>query len=354
MSAGKKIKVIGVAGSGKMGTDIFLFMDAHGFEMRWLCRDDTERIAAEACFLKRLTRQKKTGMISDAGHARKLEKTRVSCEPSIFADCDLIIECITEDRTEKQRLFAALDEYVPAGCIITSNSSSIKPSLLLSSEERKAAFAGLHFFYPLALRSATELIFTEYTSETTKVVLREFLSGLDRNIFELDETNAFILNRIFLPVQAEACRLAGAGIMDFREIDALVKQDILPCGIFTFFDQVGNDIMLASVKNYMEFESGNADLTPLINLLENKVAENALGTKTGIGFYDYRSPDHDAPEINMADENVQICAGLLRNIYHESARMMAARTGANPDKLNDALMEYSGADRGPFSGNREQ
>ncbi len=353
MSDAANIKRIGIAGSGRMGTDIFLFLDGHGFELRWLCKGETEQTAAEACFLKRIARQKKTGMLSDAAYELKLKSTLISCDAAIFSDCDLIIESIPEHRDEKKNLLAQIDKIVSAGCIITSNSSSIRPSILVPSANRKTTFAGMHFFYPLAFKTAAELIVTEHTSENTKIILRNFLTRIGRNIFELDEEHAFMLNRIFLPVQAEACRLVEEAIMEFREVDAIVKKFVFPCGIFSFFDQVGNDVMLSSVNNYAEFEAEPGFLIPMQNLLQRMVSDHLLGIKTGIGFYNYQNPDNTEVEINPADENVQICIGLLEASYKNAAMAMAQKTGTELLKLNEALMEYTGADKGPFSGNSE-
>ena len=75
-----------------------------------------------------------------------------------------------------------------------------------------------------------------------------------------------------------------------KEIDNLVKENLFPLGIFEFFDHVGIDVMLASIRNYKLNSLSPGSYIPLIQKLEELCANNYLGLKTRKGFYDYSIP----------------------------------------------------------------
>ena len=142
----------------------------------------------------------------------KNEKTKITAAPADLKDCDLIIEAITENREAKRTLFESLDALVNPSCIFTTNSSSIVPSLLFPSENRKAKVAGLHFFYPVAMKNTVELITDPYTSqEIIGIACPDFLQQINKIPFLQDESNAFVLNRILLDFQAGAFHILQEG-----------------------------------------------------------------------------------------------------------------------------------------------
>jgi len=69
------------------------------------------------------------------------------------------------------------------------------------------------------------------------------------------------------------------------QIDRIVKDKLFPTGVFEFFDSVGLDIMLASVKNYSAGDPEEERFYPLISELNEHVSNGRLGTKTKSGFY---------------------------------------------------------------------
>jgi 3-hydroxyacyl-CoA dehydrogenase len=228
---------------------------------------------------------------------------------------------------------------VPPGCIITSKSSSIIPSELNPSEQRKDKFVGLHFFYPVALRDIAEIIVTPDTSEETLHRVVFFLNSIRRRFLVLKEKESFILNRIFLAFQLEAFRLVNEKKASIHQIDKLVKEHFFPTGVFEFFDSVGLDVMLESVKNYSRTDPEPENYHPLIAHLQSLVSSGRLGTKTKCGFYgDDISPDPGFPE------NDRIIIARLKKSWEEAFRNFSHLSGIPTDKLKTAMDEYFGAD----------
>ena len=161
------LKNIGIIGEGKMGTNLLYYLLDMDFTLTWICSQESDTEKLERTLNKRLTPTWKRGSLMRRGSTTSKKRSLFQTRPEDLADCDLIIEAINEELQAKQNLFQVLDSVVSPECILTSNSSSINPSDLVPSEKRKDKFAGLHFFYPVALKNIVEVIKTPDTSKET-------------------------------------------------------------------------------------------------------------------------------------------------------------------------------------------
>jgi len=185
-----------------------------------------------------------------------------------------------------------------------------------------------------------EYIYTDSTSETTHEKIHHFLSAIKKFHLDLAEENAFILNKLFLNFQAEACRLYRNGI-DFQQIDDAVKEKIFPIGVFDFFDSVGIDTMLFAINQYIVNSDKKEFYQPLLTSLQSLYNQGRLGIKTKAGFYDYVAPalpPGNALSPSQKDEMVQ----LLTNTFKESFNTTIQNGACTRQELDFALTEYLG------------
>jgi 3-hydroxyacyl-CoA dehydrogenase len=176
--------------------------------------------------------------------------------------------------------------------------------------------------------------------------VEEFLKRTGKQSLLLGADNHFIINRMFLKMQAGCCGLLERGELDVQEIDALIKKHLFPTGIFEFFDHVGNDVMLQSVINYLVYER-NADFyLPMKNVLAQKVAEGRVGKKAKAGFYDYplKNTAFDT-EITRKKEEIlhRITHWYLDGIFDVLNRNICSR-----EELEQIVKEYMMTDKSPF------
>jgi 3-hydroxyacyl-CoA dehydrogenase len=202
--------------------------------------------------------------------------------------------------------------------------------------------AGLHFFYPVALKNIVEIIRMPETSQGTLGKIGAFLKTIHRDPILLDESNSFILNRIYLEFQNEGFLLVNAKEATISRVDRIVRDHFFPQGLFEFFDSVGLDVMLASIKNYTMDDPGRARYQPLILHLEKLVSEEKLGNKTGTGFY--QGGVNDEPGDHNGDEALIL---KLRESYATAFRKFSASSGIPPAALKLLMDEYFGCDS-PF------
>ena len=331
-----------------MGTDIFHYLSGLGYPIVWLCESATERDAQAALFRKKTDRQVRAGAVTGEARDRMIGKTRITCEVADLASVDCVIEAIPEDAAAKAALFRQLERVVRPDTVITTNTSSIRPSLLIGPEMKRERYAGLHFFYPVKLKNIAEIIVTDHTDERTLGLIRSFLKETGRPPIEMHERNGFILNRIFLALQAQAWRYCADGAASLRFIDAIVQEDLFPSGVFSQFDAIGLDVVLPSVIRYVEYEKEAALYEPLISELQRLVSLGRLGCKSGGGFYRYRGGEADDAACCDGPVRGEI-SSVLRSLYINSSCKMLEAGICSREDLEHALEEYTGADRGPFA-----
>jgi len=340
-------KTIGVIGQGKMGTNLVHYLAEYGFNLHWIVSREADLPAIRKALEKKLRRLSNNGILSTA-RLDQLMETRISSGIEDLAGCDIVIEAVPEDRTLKKEVLESADKVLHQEAILVSNSSSINPAELCPSPGREKNFAGLHFFYPVSLINVVEIIKGQGTSDNTANRLRTFVAAINHKNLLLSENSGFILNRIFLDVQNEAFRITMQGQAGFTDIDKAVKGSLFPLGIFEFFDHVGLDTMLQSIKNYTRGYPHADYYSPLLKELEKKVSEGHQGRKSGRGFYVYNGggPDHHstvATEGQLAE-----IRNHLEFTYKNAARRFITHSGLTIDELNEALKEYFGTDKGPF------
>jgi len=349
----KQIQTIGIIGEGKMGTSLFYYLLDFGFRIVWIGSEAADLEKMQKGFQKKVKRAFENTLISENRLLFLFEHVVISKKLNDLAKCDLVIEAISENIDLKRDLFKRIDGIIPKDKILASNSSSINPSLLVPSVERKESFIGLHFFYPIQLKNIVEFIITGDTSKETQRMIKDFFHKIKRNFLLLKEKDSFILNRIFLDFQNEAFLIIRDGYINVPHIDDIVKKYFFPSGVFEFIDNVGTDIMAVSIRNYISDYPHKDYFEPLLNELEKMVSEGKLGQKSGTGFYKYPK-ETDESRVSFCDDpsNASIVADVMKRLkfsYISSVKRFAGQSKINLNDLNEAIREYFGIERGPLT-----
>jgi 3-hydroxyacyl-CoA dehydrogenase len=344
---------IGIVGEGKMGTNLFYYLLDFGFKLIWICHPSANIDKIRNTFEKKIKRSYDNGLIDEKRLDFLQHHILISVDPAVLLPCDLIIEAIPEDLEVKKAFYRQIDTFVSPNCIFASNSSSIKPSELISSEERKDKFVGIHFFYPISLKNIVEFIITADTSRKTKDFVNGFLHSINRNSLLLKEKDSFILNKIFLDFQNEAFLIVREGPLTFQQIDTIVRKFFFPIGVFEFFDSVGIDTMLTSIRNYVRGYPHEDYYKPLIEKLESMIMEGKTGQKSQSGFYPYPKGNDDADTVFLTNPDLQqLIEETVRRLnfsYFSSAKRYTMQSKCASEKINNALKEYFSIEKGPFS-----
>src|SRR5207244_3423666 len=112
------------------------------------------------------------------------------------------------------------------------------------------------------------------------------------------DSPGFIGPRLQALLMNEAVRLVEEGVASPEDVDRAFKAGMgfryATVGIFEFIDWGGVDI-LHRASGFLARALGDARFRPA-RLVEEKIARNELGSKTGRGFYDYAGDRREACE----------------------------------------------------------
>jgi 3-hydroxybutyryl-CoA dehydrogenase len=280
------IKSVLVVGSGLMGSGIAQVCAQAGINVYL---HDTSREALD-----------KARRTIDWSVAKFIEKGTLEEEKSVIlgritpiddlkdgASVDLVIEAVFEKKEIKQDIFKRLDQLCPPKTLFASNTSAIPVTELASVTTWQEKFLGLHFFSPVPMMMAVEVIRGMMTSDATAHAGQAFVRQIGKEPIMVNRDVAgFVINRINLPSSIEAMRLVEQGVATVEDIDkGLRLASGRRMGIFETGDMVGLDVTYGALMAMYE-ETGDPRWYPPL-MLRRKVKAGHLGRKTGKGWYDY-------------------------------------------------------------------
>jgi 3-hydroxybutyryl-CoA dehydrogenase len=206
---------------------------------------------------------------------------------SAASSADLLIEAVFEKLDLKQEIFEKIDKIAGPEALIASNTSAIAISELAASTKRPEKVLGLHFFSPVPMMQAVEVIKGVATTDETAQKGREFVLQIGKEPIMVNRDVAgFVINRINFPSTMEAMRLVEEGIATVEDIDkGLRLASGRKMGIFETGDMVGLDVTYGAMSAMYEETKDPRWYPPMI--LRRKVKAGQLGRKTGKGWYEY-------------------------------------------------------------------
>ena len=203
------------------------------------------------------------------------------------SDADLAIEAVFENMELKQDIFRKLDETCQKNTILATNTSAISISELASVTRRPHKVLGLHFFSPVPMMAAVEVIRGVATSDETFAAGEAFVRQVGKEpILVRRDVPAFVINRINFRANLEAMRLVEEGVTTVEDIDkGLRLASGRKMGPFEIGDMVGLDVTYGALMSMYETTKDSYWYPPAI--LRHKVKAGHLGRKTGKGWYEY-------------------------------------------------------------------
>lgn len=281
-----EIERVLVVGSGLMGSGIAQVCAQAGLQV--LLHDVSEPALARA--LKNIDwsvgKFVEKGQLKESREAILQRITTVDRLPE-KADVGLAIEAAFEDLAIKQSIFKQLDRVCGPETLIASNTSAIPITELAAVTQRPANVLGLHFFSPVPMMQAVEVIKGIGTSEPTAAAGKAFVTRIGKEpIMVRRDVAGFVINRINFPSTIEAMRLVEEGVATVEDIDkGLRLASGRKMGIFETGDMVGLDVTYGALMAIYQ-ETGDPRFYPPL-LLRRKVRAGQLGRKTGKGWYEY-------------------------------------------------------------------
>ena len=275
-------------GSGTMGHGIAQVCAQNGISVV-MCDVSTEIIDGA---LKKVqwsvSKLAEKGKLSE-GVDDVMKRIEATTEYGAATDADLVIEAVFEKLEVKHEVFKKIDGIVGEKTVLATNTSAIPITTIASVTRRPEKFLGLHFFNPVPMMVAVEVIKGLDTSEETFNYGAEFVRFIGKEpILVKRDIAGFILNRINMLSNMEAYRLVEQEVASPEDIDKGIRLAFgRRMGPFETSDLVGLDVQLAAYTNTYEEEKDPRFYPP--SILRRKVSAGHLGRKSGKGWYEYNS-----------------------------------------------------------------
>jgi 3-hydroxybutyryl-CoA dehydrogenase len=282
------IEHVFVAGAGLMGHGIGQVHAAIGKQVALYEPELARAEAGRERIAGNLDRSVAKGRLTAEDRESILARIVATDQVDLVRTADLVIEAVFEDLELKRQLWASLDERAPEATIFATNTSSISIDDLAEAltPERRGRFVGMHFFSPVPVMPLVELIRGAATADATEATIRGLTEELGKKLIVSADRPGFIVNRILMPMLAEAMRILEEGSATADDIDTGAKVGLNhPMGPLELADFIGLDVCLNVMK--VLHEGIGEEHYPPPKVLMDLVAAGHLGQKTGRGFHTY-------------------------------------------------------------------
>ncbi|KPV59125.1 MULTISPECIES: 3-hydroxyacyl-CoA dehydrogenase family protein [Paenibacillus] len=285
---------IGVVGAGTMGQGIAEMLAAKGLEVMLIERTPEKLDQAWEQIEISLDKQLEKWAITPV--EKKLILSRIAKETYIhrLAECDMVIETVSEDLEIKKEVFRKLDEVCPPSTILASNTSTLSLTELAAETQYPERVIGLHFLYPVSKIHLVEIIRALQTGEDVFQETRKFVEEtIQKRGIQVYESPGFVTTRLICVLINEAMHALSERVASADDIDNAMRIGYdFHYGPLEMADRFGLDSILAAMERMFR-EFGDVKYRPAV-LLKQMVRAGHLGTKTGQGFFRY---DKDGDRI---------------------------------------------------------
>jgi 3-hydroxybutyryl-CoA dehydrogenase len=280
-------RIIGVVGAGTMGQSIAEMLAFKGLDVHLVEKTPERLQLAKEMLEASLDRQIERWAITAA--EKKLTLNRIHMETSLqhLADCELIIETISEDLESKLEVFRQLDGIVAKDALLASNTSTLSLTELAGASRYPERVIGMHFVYPAFRIDVVEIIRGLQTSDETFSRTKSFIEDvLAKKGVMVYESPGFVTTRLICLLINEALHLLEESVASPEDIDTAMRIGYkFERGPLEMADRFGLDSVLAALDRMFR-EYGELKYRPSF-LLKKKVRAGQLGIKSGVGFFKY-------------------------------------------------------------------
>jgi 3-hydroxybutyryl-CoA dehydrogenase len=213
---------------------------------------------------------------------------------------DIVSENVAEEPELKRQLFTQIERFVSENCLLTSNTSSVPIGTIGADLRHPERLIGIHWFNPPAVMPLVELIRGPRTSDETVIRTRGVCADIGKETIEVaQDVPGFVINRLQYALLREALYLVETGATSIEDIDRAVETTLAPrwcsSGPLRLMDLAGLDTVRRVSAVLMPALSRSEEVSPIV---EQLVAKQAFGTKSGGGFYHWTADSIAAAKLD--------------------------------------------------------
>lgn len=281
------VRKAGVVGAGTMGQGICEMLAFNGLEVYMVEQDEEKLNQALSMIEQSLDKQMERWALTSAEKKLVMNRLNKVTELSALAECELVIETITEDLDRKREIFTQLDQICAPNVILASNTSTLSLTELASVTAHPERVIGMHFVYPVSKTDLVEIVRGLKTSDETFHQTKHFVENIiHKNGVMVFESPGFVTTRLICLFINEAMHVLEEGVASVNDIDSAMRIGYsFQHGPFEMADRFGLDSVLAALERMFR-EYGELKYRPSF-ILKKMVRAGQLGVKSGSGFFNY-------------------------------------------------------------------
>jgi 3-hydroxybutyryl-CoA dehydrogenase len=282
----ESIQSMAVIGAGQMGRGIAQVAASVGIDVVLSDVSVAHAQKGHATIASGLEKLVAKGKLDAASRDALLARIRPLDSTASLEGCGFAVEAATENLEIKLAILRSIDERLPKGAILATNTSSISITKLAAATSRPELVIGMHFMNPVPVMKLVEIVRGVQTSDATYQATRALAERFGKTVASSNDAPGFMVNRILIPLIVEACFALQEGVGSAEDIDTGAKLGLNhPMGPLELADLIGLDTVLA-IADVLHTELGDSKYRAPTNL-KNLVAAGWLGRKSGRGFYRY-------------------------------------------------------------------
>ena len=263
-----------------------------------------------------------------------------------IAGATLVSESVPEQPEIKRAVLAELDGLCGEHVIITTNTSTLLPSELEGALAKPERFAALHSHLGAKV---FDIVGGSRTDPQLLEQLEAYVRCLGGYPLLLSKENpGYVINSILGPLLTASLLLMTEKVVSAEVIDrAWMRSQSVAIGPVGLMDLFGLDVIFDS---WQRPGRRNHPLRPrILAQLAPLIESNALGIKSGQGFYNYPDPAYAQAEFLVGTTNDKTIESCLIAVFLTHALALEVNGVTEAWKVDEAWTLSFGSSEGPFA-----
>lgn len=301
------VRIAGVVGLGRLGCGIATCLATHDCRVIGVDSDPQALRQVNDSIAGNLQETAARQPASSAAGSSWQQRFSASGSYADLAECDFVIETVTEDLDVKRATLRTIENAIPPSSPIASNSSSITIRKLQTGLVHPERLIAMHWAEPAHATRFIEIGRGDRTNDSTLQQTLDLARALGKDpCLVQQDVSGLIVNRLGYALYREALYLVESGVADVETIDRAFRNAIGLwagiCGPFRWIDLTGGPELYArAMRNVLPDLCQDEGIPALLQELEDC---GARGISNGQGFYQYDE-----------DEKLQWEARIRENIW---------------------------------------
>jgi 3-hydroxybutyryl-CoA dehydrogenase len=309
----REFSKVGVVGLGTMGSGLAEVLARHSIDVVGVEVDDAAASRARGTIEASTQRAVEREKMSDAERTALLERIHISTNLAAVADCELVIEAVSEDREVKVGVLAALNDVMPHDAILGTHTSALSVTELSVATGRPQRVIGTQFFNPATVQPFMEIVRTVVTEPSVVDDVVALAERLGKQPVVCDDSPGFIANALLFGYLNHAVTMLESKYATREDIDAAMIYGCgYPMGPLALLDLIGLDVAYHGLETMYQ-RSGDRLHSPA-PLLKHMVAAGLVGRKVGAGFYTYEAPGSSTVVPDASTPSADGDTGSVREV----------------------------------------